>query len=280
MIGISTRAPMAHADPTSSPGAPSSSRWMEKYQLIAIDADQTRSTAGRKRATGRWRSTTPIPLSRGKRGAAPVPAQGQDRPARPTSDRRRTRRRGWRAGALDQRSGEATTTMNDAEPQARRRPYRSGRCRPSPAPARRGSGAMPANAIAMTATRAMAMATTPPTRTSDTAPPHGDQRTDRDDERRARVAVGDRSPDRRRHEPGGGPESGHQPNRREVEPGVLVEDAEVRVPGADRGERGDVAEARGGTRARRHGPRSYGPRGQVPSDMPMTSLPRARPSSR
>src|SRR6188768_1222899 len=44
---------MAHADPTSSPGAPSVRRCIEKYQLIDVAADHTSSTAGSRRAMGR-----------------------------------------------------------------------------------------------------------------------------------------------------------------------------------------------------------------------------------
>jgi hypothetical protein len=45
------------------------SRWSEKNQLIAVEADHTMSAATRKRASGGWRRTSQIPVSRGSGGA-------------------------------------------------------------------------------------------------------------------------------------------------------------------------------------------------------------------
>ena len=84
----------------------------------------------------------------------------------------------------------------------------------------------------------------------------GDERCDRDDERRTGEPIRERAPQRRRYESGGGTERRHQPDQPEVETARLVEDGEIRQPGADSAEGGDVAEARRGARADPHGPRS------------------------
>ena len=84
----------------------------------------------------------------------------------------------------------------------------------------------------------------------------GDERCDRDDERRTGEPIRERAPDRRGNEAGGGTEGRHQADQPEVETALLVEDREIRIPGADGAEGRDVAEARGGAWADPHGPRS------------------------
>ena len=84
----------------------------------------------------------------------------------------------------------------------------------------------------------------------------GHERRDRDDERRAGEPIGERAPDRCGDEARCCTEGRHQADQPEVETALLVEDREVRIPGADGAEGRDVAEARGGAWADPHGPRS------------------------
>src|SRR6186997_3288234 len=104
MIGISTSAPMAHADPTSSPGAPRVRRWIEKYQLIAIDADQTSRMAGRNRAIGPLRRTAPMPVRRGSVTGS-HPAKGDRDHGKHEHRADIDREEAGGAGTLDGRSG-------------------------------------------------------------------------------------------------------------------------------------------------------------------------------
>ena len=107
MIGTSTTAPMAHAAPTSSPGAPMSSMWIEKKPLIAIDADHTTKAASRKRPQLPADAARADALQpRQWRDARSAAAQEQPHDARGGKQRDVHEEQARDAGALDHEAGQ------------------------------------------------------------------------------------------------------------------------------------------------------------------------------